>query len=159
MHTFLPHWFSYPVDDRCKAVYTLPATICLLWLMLCIACGHSQIRVKDLSMGDILRHFDAAWLECSCLSDDMIARRTCVYLLHEITGPFTFSTQSHAPTSDFELDTSPTKNTRSCKRTVVSPISMLESPTKTMNKRYPHHQYVQTVEGTKNINRGIEKCV
>jgi hypothetical protein len=93
--------------------------------MLCIACDHSQTPVKDLSMGDILRRFDAAWLECSCLSDDMIARRTCVYLLHEITGPLAFSTQSHAPTSDFELDMSPTKNTRSCKSTVVSPISML----------------------------------
>jgi len=34
------------------------------------------------------------------------------------------------PTSNFELDASPAKNTRSHKRTVVSPTPVLESPTK-----------------------------
>lgn len=34
------------------------------------------------------------------------------------------------PTSDFELDASPAKNTRSHKRTAVSPTPVLESPTK-----------------------------
>jgi hypothetical protein len=74
-----PPWLSYPIDHHREAVSALPATV-LRTVARVIGCDKSQTRRKDLSTEVILRHFDAARLECSGLSDDVIAQRFSAHL-------------------------------------------------------------------------------
>ncbi|KAG2122000.1 hypothetical protein BD769DRAFT_1671074 [Suillus cothurnatus] len=69
-----PPWFSYPVDHYREAVSALPATV-LRTVARDLGCDKSESRRKELSTDVILRHFVAARLEFSALTDDVIAQR------------------------------------------------------------------------------------
>ncbi|KAG2081357.1 hypothetical protein BD769DRAFT_760179 [Suillus cothurnatus] len=69
-----PPWFSYPIDHYCEAVPALPATV-LRTVTRDLGCDKSESCQKELSTDVILRHFVAARLEFSGLTNDMIAQR------------------------------------------------------------------------------------
>jgi hypothetical protein len=69
-----PPWFSYPIDHYREAVPALPATV-LRTVARDLGCDKSESRRKELSTDVILRHFVAARLEFSGLTNDVIAQR------------------------------------------------------------------------------------